>query len=68
MSCKITVLNSLKKKELIVLNKIDLLNKKKAKEIFDNFSKGTKSEVITMSTLNKKTISQIKAKLISYVS
>ena len=57
-----------KKKELIVLNKIDLISKKKAKEIFDNFSKGMKCEVISMSTMNKKTISQIKAKLISYVS
>ena len=57
-----------KKKELIVLNKIDLISKKKAKEIFDNFSKSTKCEVIAMSTMNKKTISQIKAKLISYVS
>ncbi len=57
-----------KKKELIVLNKIDLIDKKKVKEIFDNFSKNTKSEVITMSTLEKKTISKIKAKLISYVS
>ena len=57
-----------KKKELIILNKIDLIDKKKVKEIVDNFSKNTKSEVITMSTLEKKTISKIKAKLISYAS
>ena len=57
-----------KKKELIVLNKIDLVDEKKAKDIVNNFSKNTKSEVITMSTLKKKTISKIKAKLISYVS
>jgi GTP-binding protein len=38
------------------------------KEIVDNFSKNTKFEVITMSTLEKKTISKIKAKLISYAS
>ncbi len=57
-----------KKKELIVLNKIDLVDEKKVKDIVNNFSKITKSEVITMSTLKKKTISKIKAKLISYVS
>ena len=57
-----------KKKELIVLNKIDLVDEKKVKDIVNNFSKNTKSEIITMSTLKKKTISKIKAKLISYVS
>jgi len=57
-----------KKKELIILNKIDLIDKKKVKDILNNFSKNTKSEVITMSTFEKKTISKIKAKLISYVS
>ena len=57
-----------KKKELIILNKIDLIDKKQVKDILNNFSKNTKSEVITMSTFEKKTISKIKAKLISYVS
>ena len=57
-----------KKKELIILNKTDLIDEKKVKDIVKNFSKSTKSEVITMSTLNKKTVSKIKAKLISYVS
>ena len=57
-----------KKKELIVLNKIDLIEKKEVKNIVDSFSRNTKSEIITMSTLEKKTISKIKAKLISYVS
>jgi len=57
-----------KKKELIILNKTDLIDKKKVKEIVNNFSKNTKSEVIAMSTLEKKTISKIKAKLISYAS
>jgi len=57
-----------KKKELVVLNKIDLINKEKEKDIVNHFSKITKSEVITMSTLEKKTISKIKAKLISYAS
>ena len=58
----------LKKKEIIVLNKIDLIDKDEAKEIVNNFSKNKKSEVITLSTLNKKSISKIKAKLLNYVS
>ena len=57
-----------KKKELIVLNKTDLIDKKKVQDIVNNFSKNTKSEVITMSTLEKKTITKIKSKLISYAS
>ena len=58
----------LKKKEIIVLNKIDLIDKDEAKEIVNNFSKNKKSEVIALSTLNKKSISKIKAKLLNYVS
>ena len=57
-----------KKKELIILNKTDLIEEKEVKNIVNNFKKNTKSEVITMSTLEKKTVSKIKAKLISYVS
>ena len=57
-----------KKKELIVLNKTDLIDQKNVKEIVNNFSKSTRSEVITMSTFEKKAVSKIKAKLISYVS
>ena len=57
-----------KKKELIVLNKTDLIEEKEVKNIVNDFKKNTKSEVFTMSTLEKKTISKIKAKLISYVS
>ena len=57
-----------KKKELIVLNKTDLIDEKEVKNIVNNFKKNIKSEVITISTLEKKTISKIKAKLISYVS
>ena len=60
--------NLLKKKEIIVLNKIDLIDKDKAKKIINNFSKNKKSEIATLSTLNKKSISKIKAKLLSYVS
>ena len=57
-----------KKKELVVLNKVDLIDNNEVKKIIKEFSKNTKSEVITLSTLEKKTISKIKAKLISYAS
>jgi GTP-binding protein len=57
-----------KKKELIVLNKTDLIDDKEVKMIKKDFSKITKSEVILLSTLEKKSVSKIKAKLISYVS
>ena len=57
-----------KKKELIILNKIDLIDKNEVKKIIKDFSKNTKSEIISMSTLEKKSISKIKAKLISYAS
>ena len=38
------------------------------KKIVKNFSKNVKSEIIVLSTLEKKSISRIKSKLISYVS
>ena len=58
----------LEKKEIIVLNKIDLLDKEEVKKIVKNFSKNKKSEIVTLSTLDKESISKIKAKLLFYVS
>ncbi len=58
----------LKKEEIIVLNKTDLVDREEVKEIINDFSKNKKSEVATLSTLNKKSVSKIKAKLLSYVS
>ena len=57
-----------KKKELIVLNKTDLIDEKDVKKIIEKFSKKINSEVITLSTFEKKSISKIKSKLISYAS
>ena len=57
-----------KKKELIVLNKTDLIDEDDVKKIVKDFSKNIKSEVVVLSTLEKKSISKIKAKLISYAS
>ena len=58
----------IKKKELIVLNKIDLIDEKKVNHIIKDFKKNIKSEVITVSTFNKSSISKIKSKLLNYVS
>ena len=58
----------LKKKELIVLNKTDLIDDELAKEITDDFSNKINKEILTLSTLEKSSVSKIKAKLISYVS
>ena len=58
----------LEKKELVVLNKIDLVDESTVKEVIDHFSKGKNFEIMTMTTLEKDSISKIKAKLLSYVS
>jgi GTPase len=57
-----------KKKELIILNKTDLIDKKDLDKIIKDFSKNIKSEVISMTTLQKVSVSKIKAKLISYAT
>ena len=57
-----------KKKELIVLNKIDLIDEKEVNHIIKDFKKNTKSEVIALSTFNKSSVSKIKSKLLNYVS
>ena len=58
----------LKKDELIVFNKIDLIDKNKLKEKKEKFSKKTKNEVLTISTFDKPSVIKIKSKLIKYVS
>ena len=57
-----------KKKELIILNKIDLVEEEFVREIIADFSKKINGEILLLSTLDKKSVSNIKAKLISYVS
>jgi len=57
-----------KKKELIILNKTDLIDKEDLEKIIKDFSKNIKSEVISMTTLQKVSVSKIKAKLISYAT
>ena len=58
----------LKKKEIIILNKTDLIEKEMVEKIKKKFSKNKKCDVLTLSTLDKKSVSKIKAKLLSYVS
>ena len=57
-----------KKKELIVLNKIDLIDEKEVSHIIKDFKKNTKSEILAVSTLDKTSVSKIKSKLLNYVS
>ena len=56
------------KKELVVLNKVDLVDEDTVKDVIDHFAKGKNCEIMTMTTLEKDSISKIKAKLLSYVS
>ena len=58
----------LKKDELIVLNKIDLLDEIEVNEKVKNFKKKTKKNVLLLSTLRKDALRKVKAKLINYVS
>ena len=58
----------LNKKELIVFNKIDLIEKDQMKKKLSVFREEFDKNVISISTLDKKTISDIKSKLIHYVS
>ena len=58
----------LKKDEIVVLNKTDLLKDKEVKKIKDDFLKKYKVNLVTLSTLDKKSISKIKSKIIKYVS
>jgi len=58
----------LKKKELIVFNKIDLIDEKKLKEKKNEFKKKIKKQILSLSTTDKSLISKMKAKLINYVS
>ena len=60
--------NLLKKKELIVFNKTDLINKEELEEKKKIFIKKTNEKVFILSTLNKSLLSNIKSKLINHVS
>jgi GTP-binding protein len=58
----------LKKEELVVFNKIDLIKKDQIKKKISIFKEEIDKNVMSISTLDKKTVSDIKSKLINYVS
>ena len=58
----------LDKKELVVFNKIDLIGKDQINKKLSIFKQEINKNVIAMSTFDKKTVSDIKSKLINYVS
>ena len=58
----------LKKEELVVFNKVDLIAKDQINKKISIFKKKVDTNVLSMSTIDKKTVSNIKSKLINYVS
>ena len=60
--------NLLDKEELVVFNKIDLIEKDQIKKKLSIFKQEINKNAMVMSTLDKKTVSDIKSKLINYVS
>ncbi len=58
----------LKKEELVVFNKVDLITKDQINKKISIFKNKVDKNVLSMSTIDKKTVSNIKSKLINYVS
>ena len=58
----------LDKEELVVFNKIDLIEKDQIKKKLSIFKQEINKNAMVKSTLDKKTVSDIKSKLINYVS
>ena len=59
--------NLLKKREIVVFNKIDLINKVDLNEKIQKFKSITKKSILSLSTLNKKKILDVKSNLLKYV-
>jgi GTP-binding protein len=57
-----------KKKEIVVLNKIDLIDEEEKKEKIKKLKNKLKKNIFLMSTMDKKSVSDIKSKLVNYVS
>ena len=60
--------NLLKKDEIIVFNKVDLITKQDLEFKIKNFTTKIKKDILILSNLNKKMVSNLKSKLIKYVS
>ena len=57
----------IKKKEIVVFNKVDLINKEKLKEKIEFFEEKINKKVNILSNTDKKLISKIKSSLLGYV-
>ena len=57
-----------KKKEIVVLNKIDLVEEEEKVEKIKKLNSKLKKNIFLMSTMDKKSVSDIKSKLVNYVS
>ena len=57
-----------KKKEIVVLNKTDLIDEEEKKEKIKKLKNKLKKDIFLMSTMDKKSVSDIKSKLVNYVS
>ena len=57
-----------KKKEIVVLNKTDLIDEEEKKEKIKKLKNKLKKNIFFMSTMDKKSVSDIKSKLVKYVS
>jgi GTP-binding protein len=57
-----------KKKEIVVLNKTDLIDEEEKKDKLKKLKNKLKKNIFLMSTMDKKSVSDIKSKLVNYVS
>ena len=57
-----------KKKEIVVLNKTDLIDEEEKKEKIKKLKNKLKKNIFLMSTMDKKSVSDIKSKMVNYVS
>ena len=57
-----------KKKEIIILNKTDLVDDEEREEKIKKLKNKLKKNIFLMSTMDKKSVSDIKSKLVNYVS
>ena len=57
-----------KKKEIVVLNKTDLIDEEEKKEKIKKLKNKLKKNIFLISTMDKKSVSDIKSKLVNYVS
>ena len=58
----------IKKKEIIVFNKIDLIEKNDLQKKINEFEIKIKKKTLNMSTIESRSVAKIKSKLINYVS